>query len=224
MAPIAHAAQLASAALALALLGCGDGRAHVDPLASVVAVTASGCRPYATNAVGTVVGDGLVVTVAHAVAGEREIMVRAADDRELPAVLAAIDPAMDVAVLRVDGLDADGLEIGSYDDGDVVSLLGVHDGMADHRPVAVRRAVTIRTTDIYREGEHLRPGLDVEASVRSGDSGGGLVGADGDLLGMVWAASREADDRAWAVTSGALAPLVAAAESGQPADTAACSR
>ncbi|MDQ3468431.1 MAG: trypsin-like peptidase domain-containing protein, partial [Actinomycetota bacterium] len=218
------AMSVATAAVAGAFAGCADGTAPVDPLAAVVAITATGCRPTATNAVGTVIGDELVVTVAHAVAGEREITARTADGQELPAVVAAIDPGLDVAVLRIDGLAAAALAIRSYVDDDDVSLLGVHDELVDRRPVVVRRRVTIRTTDVYRQGEHLRPGLEVEAGVRSGDSGGGLVAADGSLLGLVWAASREADDRAWAVTSAAIVPLVAAAESGRSPDRARCSR
>lgn len=219
------AARAAPVALTLVLAACGgDGPAAVDPLAAVVAIAASGCRPVLTHAVGTVVGDELVVTVAHAVAGESEIAVRTADGRELRGVVAAIDVGLDAAVLRVDGLDADALASRSYDDGDDVSLLGVHDGEVDRRPIAIRRQVTIRTSDIYRQGEHLRPGLEVEARVRSGDSGGGIVGADGRLLGIVWAASRRADDRAWALTADAFAPLVAAAASDRPPREATCSR
>ncbi|MBA3286472.1 MAG: trypsin-like peptidase domain-containing protein [Acidimicrobiia bacterium] len=223
------AARAAPVALTLVLAACGgDGPAAVDPLAAVVAIAASGCRPVPTHAVGTVVGDELVVTVAHAVAGESEIAVRTADGRELRGVVAAIDVGLDAAVLRVDGLDADALASRSYDedgdDDDDVSLLGVHDGEVDRRLIAIRRRVTIRTSDIYRQGEHLRPGLEVEARVQAGDSGGGVVGADGRLLGIVWAASRRADDRAWALTADAFAPLVAAAASDRPPREATCSR
>jgi S1-C subfamily serine protease len=84
--------------------------------------------------------------------------------------------------------------------------------------------VTIRTSDIYREGEHLRPGFELRADVEPGDSGGGLIAADGDLLGMVWASSRERDDRAWALPIEALDPLVAAARAGEPPPAARCAR
>ncbi len=84
--------------------------------------------------------------------------------------------------------------------------------------------MTVRTSDIYREGEHARPALDVVADVRAGDSGAPIVGEDGSVLAIVWAASRQTDDRAWALPIEAMAPLIAAARSGAEPRPVACSR
>jgi hypothetical protein len=56
----------------------------------------------------------------------------------------------------------------------------------------------------------------------AGDSGGGVVGADGSLLGVVWATSRESDARAWAITADALGPLLVRARHGEAPPTVAC--
>ena len=63
-----------AAILSAVAIGCA-GAAPADPAASVVAITATGCRPSSNVAHGVVVGDDLVATVAHAVAGEDEILV-----------------------------------------------------------------------------------------------------------------------------------------------------
>jgi S1-C subfamily serine protease len=168
-----------------------------------------------------VVGKDLVATVAHAVAGESQISVSTHDGRRHRAEMAAIDTDLDAAVLRVDDLEAPALALGSYVDGESVSLIRA---AVEATPIAIRRRVTVRTTDIYREGDYLRPGFELQATVHAGDSGGGVVGRDGRLLGLVWAASREADDQAWALSADAVSPLIAAARAGRPPAAAACSR
>jgi S1-C subfamily serine protease len=212
---------LAVAALVLVIAACGETGGDGDAAAAaVVTIEASGCRLRPVQAVGTVVGDELVVTVAHAVAGESEITVRTRDGQERSAVVAAIDTGLDAAVLRVAGLDVVALRRREYRDDDEVSLmLGGEPQRAE-----VRRRVMLRTSDIYRQGEHERPGLEVEARIRAGDSGGGLVTNDGSLIGFVWSRSREADDRAWATRIEAVAPLVDAARRGASSPAAECSR
>lgn len=171
-----------------------------------------------------VVDDDLLATVAHAVAGESEITVSTPDGRRLRGEVAAIDTELDAAVIRVDGLELAPLPRRVYDDAESVSVWTNDDGPARPIPVEVRRRVTVRTSDIYREGEHLRPGLELRAQLAAGDSGGGLIGTDDELLAMVWATSRERDDRAWALPIEAVDPLLAAARDGVRPAAARCSR
>jgi S1-C subfamily serine protease len=210
------------------LVACGgDGGSappEADPASSTVAISATGCRLQPTEAVGVVVEDGLVVTVAHAVAGEEDITVSTPDGRSLPGVVAAIDTELDAAVVRVSDLDLPPLPQRTYTDREPVSLVTTDLGQFASTPVEVRRRVMVRTSDIYRQGVHLRPGLELAAAVVAGDSGGGVVGADGDLLGVVWAASRQSDSRAWATPIEAFEPLVEAARAGRPPTPARCAR
>jgi S1-C subfamily serine protease len=224
---LAAAALLAAAMGGLAvggLAGCGrdGGAAAHDPTASTVAVDGSGCGLADAHAVGVVVGDGLVATVAHAVAGQQDLTVVTPDGRHLPGQLAAIDTGLDAAVLRVDDLGLPAVSRRAYEDREPVALVLSHDGTVSSKPIQVRRRVTIATSDIYRQGHHLRPGLELDAAVVAGDSGGGVVGADGSLLGVVWATSRESDDRAWAITADALGPLLDRARQGDPPPKVAC--
>ena len=104
--------------LCLVAAGCA-GEASADPAASVVSITATGCRPTSNIAHGVVVGDDLVATVAHAVAGEDEIDVSGAAD----GVVVAIDTVLDAAVLRVEGLDAEVADRREYVDGEAVAMV-----------------------------------------------------------------------------------------------------
>jgi S1-C subfamily serine protease len=171
-----------------------------------------------------VIADDLLATVAHAVAGESEITVSTPDGRQLPGQVAAIDTALDAALIRVDGLDLAPLPRERFDGNEDVSLWTADDGVVHSAPVEIRRRATVRTTDIYREGEHLRPGLELRADVEAGDSGGGLVDVDGELLGLVWATSRRTGDRAWALPIEALDPLLTAASAAEPVPAVDCAR
>ncbi len=207
------------------ILGCRESSpAAADPSASTVAVSATGCRLQPTSALGTVAGEELVATVAHAVAGEDHIVVTTPDGRALPAEIAAIDTDLDAAVLRVAGLDLPSLAQRAYTAAEPTTLTTTEEGKTRSAPVDVRRRVTVRTSDIYRHGVHLRPGLELTATVVAGDSGGGLIGADGELLGVVWAASRSTTDRAWATPIEAYGPLLTAARAGGTAAPVPCSR
>jgi S1-C subfamily serine protease len=223
---VTRRAGLVALAVTLAgIVGCRSGsRPNADPDASSVTIRATGCRLQPNRALGMVADDELVVTVAHAVAGEDDIAVTAPDGRTVPAVIAAIDTELDAAVLRADGLGLPSLPQRPYAEGEPSALMIPDEGNVHATPVEVRRRVTVRTSDIYRQGVHLRPGLELTATVVAGDSGGGLVGADGDLLGVVWAASRSSTDRAWATPIEAYGPLLDAARAGGAAAPVPCAR
>ncbi|MGI9052706.1 MAG: trypsin-like peptidase domain-containing protein [Ilumatobacteraceae bacterium] len=211
------------AGLAVGVVACG-GAATPDPAASVVTIASSGCRPTPNVALGVVVGDGLVVTVAHAVAGEEEIAV-SFDGRQHAGVVVAVDTVLDAAVVRVDRLGADAVRRRPYEDGETVSMATADDdGEIVARPIDVSGRATIRTSDIYRDGAHERPALDIVADVRGGDSGASILGDDGRLLALVWATSRRTEDRAWALPIEAVDALIEAAASGEPTAPVPCSR
>ena len=140
--------------------------------------------PPAESAVGLVVADGLVATVAHAVAGEEEITVTTPDGRTLPGAVAAIDT--DARRRRLPRRRARSTARSA--DGPIPTPSRSRSSRPTRTPCrrspsACGAPVTIRTSDIYREGEHLRPGFELDAPVAAGDSGGGLVAQDGSLLG-----------------------------------------
>lgn len=180
---------------------------------SVVKVTASTCQAVSTGT-GFVVERGYVVTNAHVVAGGTTIRV-AIGGELLDGVPVLVDPALDVAVLLVAGLEAPPLDLASRDPerGSAGATFGFPGGGAlEAEPAAVAGSYDARGRDIYGESAVTRSILELRARVEPGDSGGPLVLADGTVGGLVFAEARTDDDVGYAITASdvraAIAPAV----------------
>jgi len=166
--------------------------------ASVVSVSARPGKP----ASGTVWEPGVVVTASHAIIDEETITVRGATG-EHPATLVGRDNGTDLAVLRVEGLDAAPLKRGeALRTGDIVVALG--------RPAHPRASVGhVVSTSASQRG--WRGGLSgmilSDAHLYEGFSGGPLLDADGNLVGFnSWYYGRGSTR---SLTMEAVAPVVA---------------
>src|SRR5204863_1212829 len=90
---------------------------------SVVRVLGTACG-LGVEGTGWVGSRGLVVTAAHVVAGQHDTLVELVDGERLRATAAAFDRHNDIAVLRVDGLDAPPLHLVQPKVGTDVAVLG----------------------------------------------------------------------------------------------------
>lgn len=141
---------------------------------------------------GVVVGDGLVVTNAHVIAGVDQPIVFAKESRfGSVAVPVHFDPVRDIALLRVRDLDAPAVRMaGSPTEGQTVAVAGYPNaGQLQVKAAGVRGLVTATGSDIYGEGQSQRQVLVVAGNVIPGDSGGALLSSDGAMVGLVFAAS-----------------------------------
>jgi S1-C subfamily serine protease len=170
-----------------------------DPPSGVVGLTVTGCATGAAHGSGIVVAPGLVLTAAHVVKGADEIDVTNGI-RSTTASVVAFDPDMDLAYVRIDGdLGAlSSLAERDVDRGERGVAYVFRDGHVVALPVTVRRPVRIQTEDIYVKGETSRPGLELDADIQSGDSGGPVM-VDGEVVGVLWARSSKFDRRAYAI-------------------------
>jgi S1-C subfamily serine protease len=131
-----------------------------------------------------------VMTNAHVVAGVTTPRV-VTEDGEVDTTVVYYNPDIDVAVLRVDGL---GLPHLGFDDeagaGDPGAVLGFpNDGPYDVQGARIRAEQRLRSPDIYGEGTVVRDVYSVRSNIRPGNSGGPMVSPDGEVLGVVFAAS-----------------------------------
>jgi hypothetical protein len=149
------------------------------------------------------VAEGKVATVAHVVAGASSVEVRGPHGSG-PATVVYFDPVLDVAVLKVDPELASPIPIGSAVAGDDGNVIVYRDDNPVELPAHVDRPVNIRTADIYGDGKHVRPGYELGLDIKAGDSGAVVVVGD-RAVALVWATSRQADARAWAMRTSLVA-------------------
>jgi S1-C subfamily serine protease len=176
-------------------------------LRSSTEVLGRGCIADRYNqGTGFVVRPGYVVTSAHVIAGtEGQFLYDGA--RRYPATLVAIDPRLDVAVLRVPSFGAPPLELaqGGVGRGAAGAVVGFPGGYHPTTTgVAVRGTVDVLAHDIYGQGLVHRQLYELQARVTPGDSGGPFVLSDGTAAGMVAYSSVLDGTVAYAVPSSVL--------------------
>jgi S1-C subfamily serine protease len=195
---------------------------HARVVASTVLVLGEACDRVQHGS-GFVAADGLVVTNAHVVAGERETTVETADGRTLDATVVAFDPSADLAALSVPGLSLPPLAGGQPEDGAVGAVYGHPGGGGlEASPARVSERIRGRVPDIYRDGDSTRDMLVLAAELAPGDSGAAVVGVDGTVLGIAFAIDPDSDAVAYAFEFDEVASLLASAASGTPVTTGRC--
>ena len=190
----------------LAAAGCGSDPS-ASPAPDAVEVRAAGCSAVDTLATGTSVGDGLVLTVAHALHGADSVT---ANGR--PATVVALDDRLDAALLAVRPPTPDSGPVALADRAPagparVVTIDGP-------RPTTVSRVVGA-SVDVDGTGATSASGstfvrrrvLELSRSLEAGDSGAPVVDRRSQLIGMVFATSTEGE-RSYAVAVDELAPFV----------------
>lgn len=200
------------------------GRQVEDSVVKIT-TTATSCATGSEGS-GFVYRDGLVATNAHVVAGSSELAVQVGGKgRPYSAEVVEFDAEADVAVLRVQDLEAPALDfgdgLGSGDDSVVVGFPA--NGPYTISPARVREKINARGLDIYDENSVVREVYSVRGIVREGNSGGPLIDAQGDVVGMVFARSATDDETGYALTRAEIADeLEAGASSHTPQPTGQC--
>lgn len=129
--------------------------------------------------------DGLIVTNAHVIRGRRDLHVTLRDGQEYPAQVLAADDDMDLAALSIPALALPVVAPGDsrqLKPGEWVMALGHPWGVLDAVTAGVVISMGQRLGDMtFRNGQDW---LAVSLHVRPGHSGGPLVNASGQLVGV----------------------------------------
>lgn len=172
---------------------------------------------------GFLYGDDRLMTNAHVVAGVDEPRVEL-NGEWVDATVVLYDPQTDVAVLALDDDGLEPLAFAEGAEGQSVAILGYpQDGPFDQQPARIRDAQQLRSPDIYGNDAVVRDVYSLRGLVRPGNSGGPIVNAAGEVVGVIFAASVTDADTGYALTTGQVAD--AAAEgiaSGAEVSTGAC--
>lgn len=134
--------------------------------------------------------DGYIVTNHH-VAGEAdEITVNTPDGKHYPATLVGGDFISDIALIKVDGHTFQPAEVGTSKDlyiGEWAIALGSPFGLfSNNKPTVTVGVVSATDRDFGRvdEGRIYQDMIQTDAAINSGNSGGPLVNALGQVIGM----------------------------------------
>ena len=155
---------------------------------SVVRVLGTACG-LGVEGSGWVAERGLVVTAAHVVAGEHDTEVVPLDGGVQRAETVAFDPHNDVAVLRVDGLDAPPLQLKDPRPGAAIAVVGYPlNGPLQATAGRIGQTETVLAQDAYGKGPTRRLVTSLGGTVEHGNSGGPAVDASGAVQSTVFAA------------------------------------
>ncbi|TFD54715.1 trypsin-like serine protease [Cryobacterium frigoriphilum] len=173
--------------------------------------------------------DGLILTNNHVIEGSTSISVTVATTGETyPAEVVGTDSSADIAVLQL--TDAFGLTPADLDTtsavavGDAVTGVGNAGGTGELTAAAgavtsLDETITAQNSD-GSNAETLSELIEINAQIESGDSGGPLLDADGEVIGINTAASSgTANVTGYAITIENALETVAAIESGVETDT-----
>jgi S1-C subfamily serine protease len=181
---------------------------------STVKVVSSACDIVASGS-GFTIAPGLVLTNAHVVAGDPNPIVENGPSR-YPAKPVVFDPGLDIAILRVPSLTTPALQLvaGTAGPRTRATVLGYpYGGPLTASPATILSRKDASGVDIYGKSPTTREIYEVQGAVRPGNSGGPLVGDDGNVLGVVFAFSTDEPDLGFALTSSGVRNLVQLGES-----------
>ena len=128
--------------------------------------------------------EGYILTNHHVIDGAEEITVELTDSRSFTAKLVGSDPPSDLAVLQIQERNLPVLNMGDSDRarvGDVVLAIG--------NPLGLEQTVTAGIISAKGRSTGLSDGsfedfLQTDAPINQGNSGGALVSATGELIGI----------------------------------------
>lgn len=156
---------------------------------------------------GVAVGPDTVLTAAHVVEESRVVGVRDADGTARGAAVIATDTSRDLALLHV---DPHGLPYVSVRNAEAVIGEEAHVVGSPGGTRRISHGIVTDVLDLERDGV---TEVQTNADIDQGNSGGPLLDANGQLLGIVVAEHERDDSIGWATSGADVAQFLAAAPS-----------
>ena len=134
--------------------------------------------------------DGYIVTNDHVAGNATEIKVTFVGGKQLKADLVGTDPTTDIALLKVNAKDLPFIEMGNSDDimiGEWAIALGNPFGLFEINDKPTVTVGVISSTGMkfgQMENRYYRDMIETDAAINGGNSGGPLVNARGQAVGM----------------------------------------
>jgi serine protease Do len=134
--------------------------------------------------------DGYIITNDHVAGSASKVVVTTMGGREYEAKIIGSDPTSDVALLKIDGASLPFVKLGRSNDvlvGEWVIALGNPFGLFDinSKPTVTVGVVSNTEVDLRPQDNRVYRGMiQTDAAISSGNSGGPLLNALGEVIGM----------------------------------------
>ena len=133
--------------------------------------------------------DGYIVTNNHVVEGADEITVKLNDDRELKGRIIGTDPSTDLALIKIEGDDFPTIPVGDSDQlkvGEWVLAVGNPFNLNSTVTAGIvsAKARSIGSSASNGQAANIQSFIQTDAAINQGNSGGALVNAKGELVGI----------------------------------------
>ncbi|WP_300403175.1 MarP family serine protease [Nocardioides sp.] len=177
--------------------------------ASVLKIRGNNACGRGVEGTGFLYAPDRLMTNAHVVAGvdEPDILL---GETTVRGTVVYFNPDLDIAVLAFESGETPALEFVAGDDeeqqfvvdaDDGVAILGYpQDGPYDVQRGRVRTETQLKSPNIYGDGTVLRSVYSLRGLIRPGNSGGPIVTTQGDVAGVIFAASVTDSDTGYALT------------------------
>ncbi len=148
---------------------------------------------YQVKALGSgfiISADGYILTNDHVAGNATKIIVTTTDGSEFDARLIGTDRNSDVSLLKISGKDLPFLKLGNSDDlavGEWAIAMGNPFGLFSINDKPTVTVGVISNTGVnlgLEEGRNYRNMIQTDAAISSGNSGGPLLNANGEVIGM----------------------------------------
>ena len=149
---------------------------------------------------GVLIEEG-ILTNAHVIAGTEKLEVIDFNGGRSMTYLINADFETDLALLKGPDLAVTPLQIAEPKENQRGSILVRGEGFVETIPVTLLRLLNIVIADIYGKGKHTRSGLELSAEVTAGDSGGPIINAKGQVIGLVFSRSTIQSEISYGISS-----------------------
>lgn len=149
---------------------------------------------------GVLIEEG-ILTNAHVIAGTEKLEVIDFNGGRSMTYLINADFKTDLALLKGPDLAVTPLQIAEPKENQRGSILVRGEGFVETIPVTLLRLLNIVIADIYGKGKHTRSGLELSADVTAGDSGGPIINAKGQVIGLVFSRSTIQSEISYGISS-----------------------
>jgi serine protease Do len=167
---------------------------------------------------GIIVGsNGVILTNAHVVSGATTVEVTLPSGSTVTGTVYGTSSTTDLAIVKV---NATGLTAATLGNSSVLAVgqtvVAIGDPLGEFSNSATAGIVSGLNRTITVETETLNGLIQTDASVNGGNSGGPLIDAAGNVIGIVTASSSTAQGISFAIPIGAASTMIAQAVANQP--------